>query len=77
MKKEKYFICLADVKSVELVCNSKGECSFELYYYNSDQFSWSNSSITPTCRKLFEKAYKTIIDGLESGKKFVEIDFSQ
>lgn len=77
MKTEKYFICLVDVKSVDLSCNSKEECSLVLYYYNSDNFSWSNSSKTPASRERYEKAYKTIIDGLESGKKFVEIDFSQ
>lgn len=77
MKIEKYFICLADVKSVDLSCNSKDECSLALYYYNSDRFSWSNSSKTTAFRERYEKAYKTIIDGLESEKKFVEIDFSQ
>ena len=77
METEKYFICLADVKSVDLSCNSKDECSLAVYYNNSEGFSWSNSSKTPAARERYEKAYKTIIDGLESGKKFVEIDFSQ
>lgn len=77
MKTEKYFICLDDVKSVDLTCNSKDECSLALDYYNSDKFSWSNSSKTLAARERYEKAYKTIIDGLESEKKFVEIDFSR
>lgn len=77
METEKYFICVTDVKSVDLSCNSKNECSLAVYYKNSDSFSWSNSSKTPAARERYEKAYKTIIDGLESGKKFVEIDFSQ
>ena len=44
METEKYFICVTEVKSVDLSCNSKDECSLAVYYNNSEGFSWNNSS---------------------------------
>lgn len=73
---EKYFVCLENLKSVEIACD-ENSCSLELSYYNNDTTTWTSKSKKMIGREKYEKAYQTIMDGLKNGERFVEINFSE
>lgn len=76
MTTEKYFVCLENLKSVEIVCGEK-DCFLALSYYNTRSISWSSKPKNRIGREKYEKAYQTIMDGLKDGERFVEINFSE
>lgn len=76
MSTEKYFVCLADVKTVEITCGEKS-CFLALSYYNNRSISWSSKPQSSDDREWYKKAYQAITDGIKNGERFVEINFSE